>query len=209
MMKKLETYFIKKGFTLRYTLWLATAFVSFFVPPLGLIALLLLRRAEEKKHPVGDYTMRGIGFFLMIFSGVETVMTLCFIGSGGASVLIVAAWFLAGALLGLWMYQMGKSLERSDTLHRVLMQVIFVSHITRADRFAEVMNMRRDRIDRELGRMVRWGVLKDAQYDAAQGKLLLPKEKWAEARVICKECGAQLVINIGETLVCPYCKTAL
>lgn len=207
-MNKLKKYFGMQNVSRRQVLWLLAAVLAFFVMPLGLIMTVLLMRAEEKKHPAGNYVMRGIGFGLMVFAMTETVIAVCFVGAG-IEVLYVAAVFFASALIGLWMYLRGRQLQKTDRLHEVLHQVIHVSHITSTQELAQTMGMKRVHIDREVSRMIRWGVLKDAQLDIASAKILLPKEEWADVRVVCKECGAELVINIGHTLVCPFCKTAL
>ena len=107
------------------------------------------------------------------------------------------------------MYLKGRQLQKTDRMHEVLQQVIHVSHITSTQELAQTMGLKRWQIDCEIDRMIRWGVLKDAQLDIPSAKILLPKEKWADAKVVCSECGAELIINIGRTLVCPYCKTAL
>ena len=199
----------KEKIPVKDLLWNINAFVTALVPPLGALMTALMLRGEYRKHEPGYYYMDGVGQGVMLFDGVETLFCLICMVTVDVDVWIVAVWFFLGVLVGLWMLLAGKNLAKQDRMHKVMHTVVHVSHITQVENMASVMGVRQDVIREAFDRMIRWGVLKNAQFDPVQNKLLLPEEKWADAKVVCKECGAELVINIGQTLVCPYCKTAL
>lgn len=194
----------------REWLWMLNGFLTALVPPLGWIALVFLVRSELKRHKSGEYHMNGVGQAVMLFDLLECILTTAILGGDlSQGVWIVLLFFLSGALAGFYMVLFAAWLRRQDRLHKVLHTVIHTSHITQADRMASVMAVNQDVIRKAFCRMIRWGVLAQAQFSFEQNKLLLPEEKWADAKVICEGCGAELIINIGQTLVCPYCKTAL
>lgn len=168
---------------------------------------MLLTCSELKAHRAHRYAMNGTGQAVMLFCLLECLLMTAILGFD-AGVLMVALWFLLGALVGLYMVLLAKWLRKQDRLHEVLNRVIEVSHITQVPVMAKTMALPEDAIRKAFRRMVLWRVLKNAHYSVEEDSLLL-KEPWANVLVECQGCGARLRINIGQTLVCPHCGTAL
>ena len=60
-----------------------------------------------------------------------------------------------------------------------------------------------------LRKMLRMGVLDGAYLEEDDGELQFTKSVWAKQLVECVHCGAKQTVNLGQTLVCAYCGSAL
>ncbi|MCR4594178.1 MAG: hypothetical protein K5761_03900 [Clostridiales bacterium] len=96
--------------------------------------------------------------------------------------------------------------NRSSNL-KLLESLIFVSHITSLDKMAEISGMKVNKCIKYINFLINLGHLKDTKVE--DGEVLFKKCLWAKQKIICKDCGGENTVNIGQDLVCDYCGSAL
>lgn len=82
-------------------------------------------------------------------------------------------------------------------------------HITSLVELGMILGLREKKIKKSVLRLIRAGRLPGASVDEANGEILFTESIWAKQRFICRNCGAELTVDFGHTLVCEYCGQAL
>ena len=99
-------------------------------------------------------------------------------------------------------------LKRAKRLQKCLF-LVQIEHITSVAWISEILGISVKRTVSMLKWLIRTEKLDGAEVGIDQDEIWFSKSVWAKQKVICKSCGANLVVNLGQTLVCEYCGGAL
>ena len=82
-------------------------------------------------------------------------------------------------------------------------------HITSLDELGNILCLNEKQIEKCVTHLINAGYLEGAFIDKEKREIVFSKSIWANQRIICENCGAELIINYGHTLICEYCGQAL
>lgn len=98
--------------------------------------------------------------------------------------------------------------RRNRRFHKCRM-LICSEHITAVARLSEILGLPADKTRALLRRMIEAGLLEGASLPEPGDELVFARSVWARQYVVCCGCGADQVVNFGQTLTCAYCGSAL
>ncbi|MCR5577396.1 MAG: hypothetical protein K6F56_10340 [Oscillospiraceae bacterium] len=191
--------------------WYVTAAFCCVFWPVGLALLIINTRREEKRQagavPAVLYSARAVllyslfdlWFWFRIFKDAAE----------GAELPMFCLIILPPLLLALTLYLLNRRFAgRARNMERCR-RLVLQEHITGLDSLSEILGLSAERMTALLERMIREGILEDAWIDADSRELRFRSCPWAHQKMICDSCGAELTVNLGQTLVCEYCGSAL
>lgn len=186
--------------------WILATFFGCFLFPVGAIWLLILtpkvtKSIEDKR------TVLHCGIAAITFALVFTYFILTF--SNGDFPFIILSTYIGAFLLGVYLLILyGVLALRNRKLRRCLL-LVQQEHITSLPMIAEIMGLSREKTVKLFMKLFSLGFLDGAYISDDGQELQFKKSVWAKQRVICRSCGAELVVNMGHTLTCEYCGGAL
>ena len=200
----------KDAFT---TLWAVAAVVSFFLLPLGLPLLIVcaarelttMRRKNEVPLRFGLLSI-AISLWMILFIGMASADAD---GIGKEGFMMLAPVYLQGIGFGLIASVLAGALNARDRRIDRCLYLIKTEHITALSLLADGSGLTEKQVVRALRTAIRLDELRDAQVDERLDEVIFEKSCWARQRAVCSSCGAELVVNFGQTLVCEYCGSAL
>ncbi len=125
---------------------------------------------------------------------------------------IIPVFFIyygASLLFGIFLLiAYGILMRRNRCVHKCLM-LICNEHITSVERIAEILGISPEKAGILLKKVIDAGLLEGASLPENSDELVFTKSIWAHQHVVCENCGAELFVNLGQTLTCAYCGGAL
>lgn len=138
---------------------------------------------------------------------VHLVSTYIAPSSGNSLILfLLDLLFLPGGIYLLILYSI---LMRRNRQIQYCLNLICREHITSVKRLSEIMGLSEVAMRMLLQRILRAELLQDALLPESSDEVLFTRGVWARQHVVCESCGAELIVNFGETLTCDYCGSML
>lgn len=113
---------------------------------------------------------------------------------------------LPGGIYLLVLY--GILMRRNRRIQKCLM-LIQKEHITLISRIGEILGLSDTEIRTLLNFMIQKNLLEGASLSENDDEIAFSRSVWAKQHVVCDSCGAELVVNLGEALICEYCGSVL
>lgn len=123
--------------------------------------------------------------------------------------LIMAAPYLLAGVQAIYLFAVYFIHARRCRVLNRTYDLIEREHITRISQLSEILCFSKRHTVKTLRSLIKEGYLQNAEIDEENDELVLKQSIWAKQRVICQNCGAELTVDIGRTLVCNYCGGAL
>ena len=195
----------------RAAIWYAAAFLCTLFWPVGLVLLIINANSEEKHQagPVPAVLYSALAVLAFSLFTLTMGVRLLTDSAEGNEPLAFCLVMLPPLLLALTLFFLhhrfagrARSMERCRKL-------VLQEHITGLDSLSEILGLSSEKTTKLLEHMIRTGILEDAWIDADSRELRFRSCLWAHQKMICDNCGAELTVNYGQTLVCEYCGSAL
>lgn len=127
-------------------------------------------------------------------------------GKASSALLVLDAMYLPGGIYFLVLY--GILMRRNRKIQKCLM-LIRKEHITSVSRIGEIVGLSITETRALLTRAIRENLLEGASLQENDDDILFARSVWARQHVVCNNCGAELTVNLGESLICEYCGSLL
>ena len=186
--------------------WILATFAGCFLFPVGAIWLLVLTpkvtRSIQDKRTVLHAGLGAVTFALVFLFFIWSL-------TRGAFPHMILITYIGALILGVYeLILYGVLALRNRKLRRCLM-LVQQEHITSLPLMAEILGLRREKVAALFTKLFSLGFLEGAFLSDDGQELQFKKSVWAKQRVICRSCGAELVVDMGRTLTCAYCGGAL
>lgn len=197
-----------------HNLWYAASAIAFFALPVAVPFLAAATVLEWKRKRDHNEAPLRCAILLVVVS-IWMLSALYFMATGmgyasdGDFMRTMTFYYLQGIAAAAYELIIYCLLQARDRAIERCLYLILHEHFTSIPKIAEFSGMREKKTVAAIRSAVRFGLLEDAQADIQKGEIVFRKCCWARQRVVCVSCGAELVVNLGETLVCPYCGSAL
>ncbi len=190
--------------------WIIATVIGCFIFPVGFVWLLALTVWEARRSIEQNRTILHCGIGAIIWGLFMSIPFLLFGQTSGSPMPFAAYTAYIGAfLLGVYLLILyGVLALRNRKLRRCLL-LVQQEHITSLPMIAEIMGLSREKTVKLFMKLFSLGFLDGAYISDDGQELQFKKSVWAKQRVICRSCGAELVVNMGHTLTCEYCGGAL
>ena len=200
---------LKNALSLRRQ-WIIATVIGCFLFPVGFLWLLVLTVLEAKRSIQPNRTILHCGIGAIIWALFMSIPMLTF-GQTDGSPMPLGAYivYIGAALLGVYLLCVYGILSARDRKFRRCLLLVQQEHITSRALIGEIMGLSRRRTDGLLQRLIRRKLLDGASLRDGEDAIQFTKSVWAKQRVICRSCGADLVVDLGRTLICDYCGGAL
>ena len=86
--------------------------------------------------------------------------------------------------------------------------IIKVNHITSIRRIQEILGYSDKKLKKAFDYMIFTGMIR-AEIDFKKQEIIFKNSPWAKRLCVCNNCGAEIVVNFGDTLTCEFCGSAL
>lgn len=195
-----------------YCSWAAIIIAFFFFWPVGIV-LLILRNSQDKKSAFlgasNQKTYKIIGIVLIVFG------VLGFTDDAAVGLFII----IGGIALIVYARKLAKQAERN----RTYIDLVVNQGETSLDKIANICNIQYEEAVKELTKLVKVGVLKNAQIDENARTITIPRAvpvqedayapntasaQGAQSERVtctCPGCGAKVALVRGTTINCEYC----
>ena len=199
----------KNALNLRRQWIIATAVGCFLLVP-GFIWLLVLTCKEANQSIEQNRTILHCGIGAATFALFMSVPMLLFsLGESSPMPFTVYVSYTGAALLSVYLLCVyGVLTARNRKIRRCLL-LVQQEHITSRALIGEIMGLNEEKTDALLKKIIARGLLDGAWLCDGEDEIQFNKSVWAKQRVICRSCGAELVVDMGRTLTCEYCGGAL
>ena len=145
-----------------------------------------------------------VGFFMLLSMLCGFMLDTTDRGPLFLALLWIPYLISGGCLLALYAALM----RRNRRFHRCR-TLICSEHITSVAKLSEILGLSREKTQALLRQMIEKGLLEGASLPEPGDELVFARSVWARQYVVCCGCGADQVVNFGETLTCAYCGSAL
>lgn len=177
--------------------------------PFGIIFSVWCTVYEVRHSMKVNKTILHCAIGAMIFAVVMTgaILFSSFTGNldtYGLVVIYIPSWIQAIYLFCVYLPHFRRAKQMEQCLF-----LIQTEHITSISQIAEIIGVKNGKVISAIQRLSKLGILDGTQVAKEQDEILFTKSVWAKQKVVCKSCGANLVVNFGQTLVCEYCNGAL
>lgn len=191
--------------------WSITTVLGCFLFVPGFIWILVLTVREAKTSIEQNRTILHCGLGALTFAVAESVYMLVFSlpGELGRIPFELLFPFAFSGLLGIYLLCVYSALSARNRRIRRCLLLVQQKHITSRALIGEILGLSERRTTRLLQRIIRMGRLDGAWLQEGADDIRFKKSVWARQRVICQSCGAELVVDLGRTLICDYCGGAL
>lgn len=187
--------------------WIVCSVLAIYLLPLGLVMAGILTWRETSKHLRKNQRIGYCGIFTVIFSVSMTLYTTVL--PSGADSGIFLFIFVPPIFYGIYAICLYILLARRANGVSRLYLLVQQEHITSISQLCQITGLRREQTLRWLELMIRRGMLDGAWIDEKTDTVRFKKSIWARQRFICAYCGAELTVDLGHTLVCEFCGSAL
>lgn len=116
--------------------------------------------------------------------------------------------FLASVIAGIIVVILHFSMEKGTKFNDKIYSLIYVDHILNVKRISEILGVNKNTVVKSINKMISDNVIRGT-VNHAQTELILFNSIWAHQLCVCNNCGAEISVNLGDTLTCPYCSSAL
>ena len=82
-------------------------------------------------------------------------------------------------------------------------------HIVSLKKISDILDIKYSKIEKTVNSLIKSKKINNAKIDKAKGEIIFGKSIWYKQHVVCENCGAELVVDFGQTLICEYCSSAL
>lgn len=190
-------------------LWYASTALSCFLFPLGLIGIIICTVIECTKNIGHNKAVLYSGIASAIFSTfmILTVTYISYTGSLGTYFLAII--YAPGVVVSVYLLLFYAIIFRRSRIFRKCIILVREEHITSINTISEIVGKDEKRITSVLQRIIKMGELSGAEVDVKKSEVIFFKSIWAKQIVECYDCGAELTVDCGHTLVCEYCGSAL
>ncbi|MBR6922857.1 MAG: hypothetical protein IKH51_11740 [Clostridia bacterium] len=199
-------------YDLRKKEWYIATAVGVFVFPVGfiwnVINTVIDYKRNIKKNNAVLYSAIGATIFGLFMSGYVLFVSLGMNDTEGTAMFLMYM-YAPTIVLAVYLYAVYFiSAHRCKYLSRIY-SLIELDHITSVPLMSEILGINRARTRRYIKKLGKMRYLKDVKIDEKTGDIILKECIWAKQRVICQNCGAEITVTFGQTLVCEYCGGAL
>lgn len=207
MIFKNKKYDFKRG------KWYIATVIGCFMPEIGIVWNIVNAIIEFKKHKERNTAILFSATGSFIFSVFMTFLIGIVSGMSGQTgsglFYIMVLLYLPALLMSLFLFAVYYfHLKRSKWLPRIF-SIIKNDHITSISFINEIFGIGEKRIIKYINFLVKLGDLDGAYIDKNEKEVMFTISIWAHQLVSCQNCGAELVVNFGHTLICDYCGSAL
>lgn len=192
--------------------WYLSAIIGTVIVPLGMLLAVINTvidyKTRTERNEAVFYSALGLSIFAVYSSGLFLfVGALTGLGYSGILklIIILAAGLIEGIYLFIVYYCQGKRLKTFTFCYNLIAQ----SHITSVDKLAEISGKSIPRTKRIIKNLIKRKWLDGAEIDDEHNEVVFKRSVWAKQKVVCNNCGAQIIVDYGQTLVCEYCGGAL
>lgn len=192
---------------LRIDPWIVTTLIAVYLLPVGLVLAAFLAWREVATNPKKNRTILYCGIGTVIFSVTMTAYTTLMPTEADTG--IMAVIFAPPILYGIFALCLYGILARRANAIAQLYLLVQQEHITSIQQLCQITGFPEKRVIRLLGLMIRLAMLDGAWIDERTQTVRFRKSIWARQRFVCADCGAVLTVDLGHTLVCEYCGSAL
>lgn len=190
--------------------WIIATVIGCFIFPVGFVWLLALTVWEARRSIEQNRTILHCGIGAIIWGLFMSIPFLLFGQTSGSPMPFAAYTAYVGAgVLGVFLACVYGVLSARNRKFRRCLMLVQQEHITSRALIGEVMGLSPKKTDALLNRLIRRGLLDGAWLCEGEDDIRFKKSVWAKQRVVCQSCGAELVVDLGRTLVCEYCGGAL
>lgn len=122
---------------------------------------------------------------------------------------IFAVYYGIDLVIGAFM--IGLYLIRTNRRRRITKCIRLVEreHFTEIPQISEILGIPEEKTRKALQQGIRQGLLEGADVPENGKEIVFQKSVWAKQHVVCENCGAEDVVNLGQTLTCSFCGGAL
>ncbi len=186
--------------------WIPATVFGVYLFPIGFIWCVINTVKEAACFRERNRKILFCGLGAMAFSVFEYVYSTVIIRFERDNKLLYVLFGL-GFVLGLYLTAVYLLLaRRADRLNGIY-TLVEKQHITSVVQMSEITGWAQDNVKKYILKLIALGDLPNARLEG--DRLILTESIWADQRVICSSCGAELNVNLGQTLVCEYCGGAL
>ncbi len=177
--------------------------------PVGAVIAVILGKKEWETATKKERSVLWCGIGSVIFSaamlGYFIPFILAGLDSGGLFLITCAIGLLCG--IGMIVFYVKLSDRAGKTA--LTLSVICDEHITRIYDISNICGMNDAESEKAIERLLASGELPEATIDRSHGTVEFIRSPWVKQLMICRDCGAEVLVLRGETLVCEYCGSAL
>lgn len=130
-----------------------------------------------------------------------------FVGNLGTYALAFA--YIPALIISAYLFCAYIPLSKRAKLFSRCILLIQQEHITSISQISEIIGISETKTVSVLKQLIKMGELDGADVNNTNDEIIFKKSIWARQKFTCKSCGANLVVNLGHTLICEYCNGAL
>lgn len=187
--------------------WIIATVLGIYFLPVGLAVAAFLGWWEFSRYARKNKVILYCGIATVIYSVTMTAYTTLM--PTGADGTIFWVIFGLPSVYGIVLLCLYPVLTRRANAIARLYLLVQQEHITSLPQLCQITGFRRERTVRLLGQMIRLKLLDGAWIDEKTQTVCFRKSIWAKQRFVCHDCGAVLTVDLGHTLVCEFCGSAL
>lgn len=191
--------------------WYVASAIGCFIFPVGIIwniinTMIDYKKCKDKNNAV-LYSALGSTIYTVFMAGYVLFASLSM--NKGGEFDIIMLMYIPPAVQAAYLYIVYFiQMHRCRYLSRIY-SLVELDHITSVPLVSEIIGINRATTRKYIKKLAKMGFLKGANVDEKTGEINLKECIWAKQRVICQNCGAEITVTFGQTLVCEYCGGAL
>ncbi|MBE6719437.1 MAG: hypothetical protein E7571_02125 [Ruminococcaceae bacterium] len=207
--RKKRTYFDKDS--ILHGMWTAAAVLCAVFSPLGILIAALLFIYQYRHYEGLDNKILFCGIADIVFcSSLGMMIAIFSLSSGDMKVaLIMAMYYAQGIPCGIMIIAFHFIIRRRKNLCESCLMLINKEHIVSIEKISSVLGVDYKKTEKIVGSLIKTKRLENATIDKKAKELVFEKSIWAKQHVVCENCGAELVVDFGQTLVCEFCGSCL
>ena len=179
------------------------------VIPFGIIISIWLTVCEVRKSTRPNKVILFCAIGALAFAVTMSGYILWGSFAGNLKTYGLALMYIPAGVQAVYLFCVYPPLFRRTKSLELCLFLVQNEHITSISQIAEIVGVKQDKTVSYLNLLIQLGKLDGAKVSLDQDEILFTKSVWAKQKVVCKSCGANLVVNFGQTLVCEYCNGAL
>ena len=188
--------------------WYIITAISCFIP-LGLIVAVIYTIFEVKYNPYQNKKILHSATASLIFSLFMSGYILFVSFTGNLGTYTLALMYIPALVISIYLFCVYIVLSRRAKIFRQCILLIQQEHITDVSHISEIIGISDTKAVSALKKLIKMGELDGAELDSSNKEIIFKKSIWAKQKVLCRSCGANLIVNLGQTLTCEYCNGAL
>ena len=149
----------------------------------------------------------GLGSVLFSLTMLGYIIPFLLAGLSAGGLLLIS--YAIGLLCGIGMIVFYVKLSDRAGKTALALSVICDEHITGIYEIGNICGMNDVETGKAIERLIASGELPEATVNRSHGTVEFIRSPWEKQLMICKDCGAEVLVLRGETLVCEYCGSAL